>query len=676
MTLYAMALVVEGKEADKQGCLDEIRSVVERLCRDVRRSGRYVLANPQSADYAHQACSRILGSARARADANGGIKWKIGIASGLPAADVTVEASRLADEAPPGHAFIAEAVHRELAPRSSARYLPSQEVAGYRACQTIPAGYRRCFVVLPMGSDGSPERSRSDCVFARVIRPACERLKYVTVHPGQQEGENVWGDISNSLMAADHVIAYLGAAPWNPNVMLEVGYRLATAKPLVVLAPAGELPFDLKNHRTIILPADPSELAEAEAEAKVAELMELTTKRVARDRGWAGLHPTATIEVDRRAGIDPELRDHRITDASERTARLFAIDRAELIGMPPAAVMERLSTLMDKTQYKAFLEEQGRLYEKLSSDDAIGAESRRTVHAEVPIVLTQHPDPEHYLRAFLPAILSNDQVGERALQRVVYVDMSRHIRRDDQGVYRVPRPAPNLDFVFAKYAGSYDKVLLALPHYCEAMNHHLALVAPRDGLKVLDLGAGTGNLAVRLLQAGATVTALDKSQDMLNVLRKKCQGFGDRLKVVRRDGCDLTGIAAASYDVVNAMLVMFAADRPQAMLREARRVLRPGGALVITEPNQKFDMETLLRESEDQLRSAGLLGPAGTPGSLLEDWDTVNKANQAFSETVQEAWKAEQMEEELREVGWEDIETTLVYNGHCTTLRATKPADS
>jgi hypothetical protein len=87
--------------------------------------------------------------------------------------------------------------------------------------------------------------------------------------------------------------------------MLEVGYRLATAKPLVVLAPAGELPFDLKNHRTIILPADPSELAEEEAEAKVAELMELTTKRVARDRGWAGLHPTATIEVDRRAGIDP-----------------------------------------------------------------------------------------------------------------------------------------------------------------------------------------------------------------------------------------------------------------------------------------------------------------------------------------------------------------------------------
>ena len=61
------------------------------------------------------------GSARARADANGGITPKIGIASGVEAADVTVEASRLADEAPPGHAFIAEAVHRGCRTRAAAR---------------------------------------------------------------------------------------------------------------------------------------------------------------------------------------------------------------------------------------------------------------------------------------------------------------------------------------------------------------------------------------------------------------------------------------------------------------------------------------------------------------------------------------------------------------------------
>ena len=59
----------------------------------------------------------------------------------------------------------------------------------------------------------------------------------------------------------------------------EVGYRLATAKPLVVLAPGGDLPFDLKNHRTIILPAVPSSMGDGEAEQKVTELVALTTKR-------------------------------------------------------------------------------------------------------------------------------------------------------------------------------------------------------------------------------------------------------------------------------------------------------------------------------------------------------------------------------------------------------------
>jgi len=262
------------------------------------------------------------------------------------------------------------------------------------------------------------------------------------------------------------------------------------------------------------------------------------------------------------------------------------------------------------------------------------------------------------------------------VQRVVYVDMSRHIRKDDQGVYRVPRPSPNLDFVFAKYAGSYDNVLLALPNYQAALDGAFAMAPAGESTKVLDLGAGTGNLTLRFLKAGASVTALDKSPDMLNVLKKKCQGFGAHLKIARRDGCDLTGFPSGSFDVVTAILVLFAADRPQAMLREVRRMLRPGGSLVIIEPNQKFDMEALLEQAERQLREAGLLGSSGKPGSLSEDWDTVNKANRAFGDTVKEAWKAEQIEEELRGAGWEDIETTLVYNGHCTTIRATKPTES
>src|SRR5262245_24283711 len=421
--------------------LDEFRPVLGQLCHDLSVEGSVIMGKPRSAEHAHGAVMALI---RYRRDAQRTSPWKSAISSGQSKEGILMaEAIQLAKECPSGDVIISEDLYNELPESSQRSYLIPQKVAGYNACRTVPRG-RRCFCVLPIGSEGSPERRSSDFVFKNLITPACEQLKYLPIHPLKQQGTDVWSDIANSLQAYEHVIVYLGLPPYNPNVMLELGYRLATGKPVVVLVSQpreGRLPFDLQNHRSGLLPADPASLKEDEIQHLIADIVDKMHERARNDLGWGDLYPTATVEVDLRP-VDPGLREHRIADASEHTAEMFGMELPDLIGATPLEVMDRLRELMDQRQYEAFEKEQNYLYAELMGNVHLARGSRKTVHARIPIVLTSHPHPSFFLRAYLPAVLSHEQIGERSLQRVAYFDVSRHIRRDEEGIYHIPRPAP------------------------------------------------------------------------------------------------------------------------------------------------------------------------------------------------------------------------------------------
>jgi ubiquinone/menaquinone biosynthesis C-methylase UbiE len=636
--------------------LERFRPLLDRFCTRLRLSGSAVLASSQSAEDAHRA---VVALTRQQPEAPS--KWQIGVA------ETELEAVELARASEPESAVIAERLYLALAPASRIPYRAPETIGGYRACRQVPRG-RRCFCVLPIGLDGSVERARSNFVFEKIITPACRSLQYVPIHPVRQHGENVWADITNGLLGAEVVVGFLGSPPWNPNVMLEVGYRMATSKPLVVLCPDADLPFDLRNYRSIFLPASVLDMSDEQIGDMVDELIKKITERTKHDLGWGDLHPTATIEVDTRPNVSPEDLDHKVGEASEDTARLFAVPRADIVGMPPGVLMQRLGELMDPSQHAAFLEEQGRLYGELVSHAAMAPGLRGTVHAEVPMVLTRHPDPSYFLRAYLPAVLSHQQIEQRSLHRVVYIDVSRHVRQDDKGVYRVDPPGPNIELLFDRYAESYDAVLPELPNYRTSVDRQCELLAPTDGMRILDLGAGTGNITLRLLEAGARVTALDLSAEMLKLLRRKCVAHRDRLRVVNRDGSDLSvATCAGPFDAVNVHLVLFSARDPRRMLSEAVRILRPGGVLVITEPNKKFDMDAQLSAAEEYLRQQHRLE------ELREPWELVKKVNMAFRAALKEGWRAEPIEQELLDLHWEDVTTSPAYGGQCTTIRAIKP---
>ena len=105
-------------------------------------------------------------------------------------------------------------------------------------------------------------------------------------------------------------------------------------------------------------------------------------------------------------------------------------------------------------------------------------------------------------------------------------------------------------------------------------------VAPQRGERLLDVGCGTGLVAVQAARLGARVTGLDASPQMLSEARTKAAACGVCVSFLEGDAQTLDGFSHGSFDVITASaLVPFLPD-PPAALRRWRDVLCPGGRLV------------------------------------------------------------------------------------------------
>lgn len=112
----------------------------------------------------------------------------------------------------------------------------------------------------------------------------------------------------------------------------------------------------------------------------------------------------------------------------------------------------------------------------------------------------------------------------------------------------------------------------------------LALAAPQDGERLLDVGTGTGLVLHAVRDAGvrpSSVLGVDPSAGMLAQVGPLPDGW----RVEQRPG-QRTGLADGSVDLVTCAYVLqvLEPDARVAVLAEARRVLRPGGRVVCATP--------------------------------------------------------------------------------------------
>jgi ubiquinone/menaquinone biosynthesis C-methylase UbiE len=99
-------------------------------------------------------------------------------------------------------------------------------------------------------------------------------------------------------------------------------------------------------------------------------------------------------------------------------------------------------------------------------------------------------------------------------------------------------------------------------------------------VRVLDVGAGTGNLTAHFLAAGAHVTSADVSDGCLRVVDARFASTG-RHATRKIDGRTLSGFADSSFDIVACYSVLHHVPDYLALVAEMARVVRPGGVMYI-----------------------------------------------------------------------------------------------
>lgn len=108
---------------------------------------------------------------------------------------------------------------------------------------------RKCFVISPIGEEGSDIRKRADQVYKYIISPVCEECEFEAIRVDKvNQADSITQTIIDYLLESELVIADITGH--NPNAFYEMGYRTSTGKPMIHLREKSEkIPFDISGIR-------------------------------------------------------------------------------------------------------------------------------------------------------------------------------------------------------------------------------------------------------------------------------------------------------------------------------------------------------------------------------------------------------------------------------------------
>jgi demethylmenaquinone methyltransferase / 2-methoxy-6-polyprenyl-1,4-benzoquinol methylase len=230
----------------------------------------------------------------------------------------------------------------------------------------------------------------------------------------------------------------------------------------------------------------------------------------------------------------------------------------------------------------------------------------------------------------------------------------------------VDKSSQSVQAMFGAIAGRYDLLnhLLSANQDVRWRQRGVRLLGPKRGETILDLCCGTGDLAFEIArrQPRCEIIGGDFSEPMLEIARAKAERFPTRPQFVRADALHLH-FDDATFDAVTVGFGVRNFENTASGLREMRRVLKPGGRVMILE---------FMRPESFFLRHVfGLFFKGILPriGSLI------SRHNSAYSylpASVGDFYSRREFENLLRECGFGEVRSFNFTLGAATCFLAKK----
>lgn len=115
---------------------------------------------------------------------------------------------------------------------------------------------------------------------------------------------------------------------------------------------------------------------------------------------------------------------------------------------------------------------------------------------------------------------------------------------------------------------------------------YVAERSPLQGARLLDVGCGAGLLSEAMARAGADVTAIDLSPELVRIARLHALETGTTVDYRLQSVEDLASADSAGFDAVTCMEMIEHVPDPAAIIDACARALRPGGRLFVSTLNR------------------------------------------------------------------------------------------